>query len=125
MKSLADRNIHPLVGIILNNAAYIFGGKYRPSHLKIVTGTSGGVASASSQRDSNYKASVHPMELETMVTDGNSDNDIPDGYNINLTSNPVGKYQLRNNANHQSNPNKIGFFKENDGAWELLDARDN
>lgn len=133
MKLVADRNIqHSISWDTLNNAGYIFGGKLQTkSFSKLVTGTSGGVASASSQRDGSYAAS----KAFNGARDGgygwqSSDNNIPGWlqYKFNIPTR-VGKYAIisRNNASLLNQSPKSWVFQgSNDGVtWELLDARDN
>lgn len=133
MKLVADRNIqHSISWDTLNNAGYIFGGKLQTKFSsKLVTGTSGGVASASSQRDSDYNASkAFNGARDNGYGWATSDNDIPGWlqYKFNVPTR-VGKYAItsRNNVTYLNQSPKDWVFQgSNDGTtWELLDARDN
>ena len=133
MKLVADRNIqHSISWDTLNNAGYIYGGKLQTKlSSKLVTGTSGGVASASSRRDVNYKASkAFNGARDNGYGWQSSNDDIPGWlqYKFNVPTR-VGKYAIisRNNATYLNQSPKDWVFQgSNDGTtWELLDARDN
>jgi len=133
MKLVADRNIqHSISWDTLNNAGYIFGNKVPTSmSYKIVTGTTGGVASASSERYSEYAAT---NAFNGARDDGygwqSADYALPAWlqYKFNIPTR-VDKYAIisRNNAKYLSqSPKDWTLQGSNDGStWTVLDTRTN